>query len=131
MYKYLLVWLAMLVVSIANGAVRDFTYGRLMSERAAHQLSTLIGIVLLGLVMWAYVRRDPPRSARHALAIGLFWAVLTIAFEFLFFHYVGGHAWAALLANYDVLHGRVWVFVLIWVALAPLIFHFARRTVFV
>ncbi len=128
MLKYLLVWLAMLVVSIANGAARDFTYGRLMSERAAHQLSTLIGIVLLGLVIRAYVRRDPPRSARHALAIGLFWAALTVAFEFLFFHYVGGHTWAALLANYDVLAGRVWVFVLIWVAVAPLLFYAIRPT---
>jgi hypothetical protein len=52
---------------------------------------------------------------------------LTVAFEFLFFHYVTGHPWAELLANYDVRAGRTWVFVLVWVALAPYAFFRIRR----
>ena len=30
--RYLLVWLVMLAISIANGALRDFTYGKYFSE---------------------------------------------------------------------------------------------------
>jgi hypothetical protein len=52
---------------------------------------------------------------------------LTAAFEVLFFHYVGGRSWAQLLADYDVQHGRLWVFVLIWLAVAPYLFHRLRR----
>ena len=120
--KYLLAWLLMLMVSVANGAVRDFTYGRHLSEPAAHQISTVSGILLLGLVIWAFDRLAPPASAREAVAVGLFWAALTVAFEFLFFHFVGGRSWAELLANYNVLKGRVWVFVPAWVAVAPYVF---------
>lgn len=112
----------MLLVSIANGAVRDFTYGRHMPELAAHQLSTLSSVLLLAIVIRSFVRRYPPSSGKAALATGIFWMTLTIAFEFLFFHYAGGHTWEALLSNYNVLQGRVWVVVLAWVAIAPYVF---------
>lgn len=127
-WHHIAAWFLMLLVSIANGAARDFVYGQHMSELAAHQLSSAIGIVLLGVVIWAFGRAYPPSSGRHAIGIGLFWMALTIAFEFLFFHFIGGHSWSALLANYNILAGRVWVLVLLWIAVAPYVFfHFARR----
>lgn len=121
--RYLIAWFAMLLVSVLNGTVRDYTYGRHMPELFAHQLSTLIGIVLLGAVIRLYMRRWPFSSARQALGVGLFWMALTVAFEFLFFHYVGGHSWAVLLANYDLSEGRLWPLILLWVAFAPWLFH--------
>lgn len=127
MIAWALAWLAMLAVSIANGALRDFSYGRQMSELSAHQLSTLTGILLLGIVIWIYLRRRPPNSVRQAVTVGLGWMLLTVAFEFLFFHYVGGHSWAALLANYRIDQGRLWVLILLWIALAPLLFHRLRK----
>lgn len=122
MWKYLIAWFVMLLVSIANGSVRDLTYGKRMDELAAHQLSTVSGVLLLGVVIFGFVRRYPPSSGQKAVSIGLLWVALTVAFEFLFFHYVGGHSWVELLANYNVLKGRVWVFVPIWVAIAPYLF---------
>ena len=126
-WKYLAAWFVMLLVSVANGAARDFTYGKQMSELAAHQLSTVTSVLLLGLVIWGFVCRFPPSSARQAMAIGLGWAALAVAFEFLFFHFVGGHSWADLLANYNIFAGRVWVVVLLWVASAPYLFFRFRR----
>jgi hypothetical protein len=128
MRKYLSAWLVMLLVSIANGAVRDFTYGKHLDPLTAHQLSTVSSVLLLGIVIRAFVRRYPPSSSQQALLIGLLWTALTVAFEFLFFHYVGGHSWSELLANYNVLKGRVWIVVLVWVAIAPYVFlRFSRR----
>jgi hypothetical protein len=119
---YLWTWVVMLLVSVANGAVRDFTYGKRMNELAAHQLSTVTSVLLLGGVMWSCLRFYPPSSGEHAVVIGLVWALLTIAFEFLFFRVVGGHSWAELLGNYNVLQGRVWVVVVLWLATAPTLF---------
>ena len=72
--------------------------------------------------MWFFLRRRTPASGAAALGIGLLWMALTVAFEFLFFHYVGGHLWAALLANYNLAAGRLWVLVLLCLLLAPSLF---------
>ncbi len=123
----LIAWFAMLIVSIANGALRDLTYGKYIAVLHAQQLSTLISMVLLGVLIFAFVHRWPPASARQAWFIGLFWMLLTVAFEFIFFHFVAGHPWVELLANYDLLHGRVWVLLLAWIAIAPYLFHRIRQ----
>jgi hypothetical protein len=93
-----------------------------MDELTAHQLSTVSSVLVLGIVIWGFVQLYPPSSSQGAVSIGLLWMALTVAFEFLFFHYVGGHSWSELLANYNVLKGRVWVVVLVWVAIAPYVF---------
>lgn len=47
---------------------------------------------------------------------------LGVAFEFLFGHYVAGHSWERLLHDYNLVAGRVWLILLVWVALAPSLF---------
>lgn len=129
MGKYLAAWFVMLLVSVANGALRDFTYGKQMDVLSAHQISCVTGILLLGVVIAWFVRRYRPESGRHAILVGVFWMTLTLAFEFLFFHYVGGHPWPELWQSYDVLHGQMWPFVLLWVAVAPYVFFRLHRAV--
>ena len=121
--RYLYAWFVLLVAAMVNGALRDFTYGKHLPELLAHQLSCLSGIILFGVVFYQFVCRWPPASARQVLSIGLFWMSLTVAFEFLFFHYVAGHPWPELLANYDVTSGRLWPLILLWVAFGPYVFY--------
>ncbi len=97
--KYLAAWLVMLLVAVANGAGRDITYGLHVDELTAHQISTVTGILLLGLVIWLCSAVIPLSSGREAVSLGLFWAALTVAFEFVFFHFIGGQSWSELLAN--------------------------------
>ena len=121
--RYLYAWFVLLVVAMINGALRDLTYGKHVPELLAHKLSCLSGIILFGVVFYQFVRCWPPASARQVLSIGLFWMSLTVAFEFLFFHYVAGHPWPELLANYDVTRGRLWPLILLWVAFGPYVFY--------
>jgi hypothetical protein len=51
----MLAWFPMIVIAIANGVLREYGYGKRMRERAAHQLSTLIGIVLFGIYIWGVI----------------------------------------------------------------------------
>ena len=44
---------------------------------------------------------------------------MTVAFEFLFGHYVAKRPWRELLRDYNLFAGRVWLVVLVWVTLAP------------
>jgi hypothetical protein len=123
MVKYLLAWFPMVLIAIANGVLREKWYGRGLGELQAHQLSTMLCVLFFAVYIWGVVRIWQPRSARQALVIGLMWLGLTIAFEFLFGHYVAGLPWSRLLHDYDLLAGRVWVIALVWVWIAPLVFY--------
>lgn len=121
--RYVLAWFGLLVIAVANGALREAAFAESMSELAAHQLSTLIGSTALGAAIWFIVRTWPPASSAEALRIGLVWLVLTVAFEFFIGLVLAGRPLSEVLAAYDVQAGRVWVFLLIWIALAPLLFY--------
>jgi hypothetical protein len=123
MWKYVLAWLPMVFIAIAHGALREGWYGKHLSESQAHQLSTATGILLFGVYMWALMRLWRPVSAGQALTIGLAWLGMTVAFEFLFGHYVAKRSWSDLLHDYNLLAGRVWVVVLVWVTIAPSLFY--------
>ena len=127
MWKYVLAWFPMVAIAIANGVVREAWYGKYLSELAAHQISTLIAVILFGVYIWFIVRFWRPASAEAAIGIGLLWLAMTIAFEFVFGHYVAGHSWERLLHDYNLLAGRVWLLVLVWVAVAPYLFFRVRR----
>jgi hypothetical protein len=122
MWKYLVAWAPMVAIAVANGLVREAWYGKRISELRAHQISTASGLLLLGAYMWVIIRLWPPESLKEALAVGLIWLALTVTFELLFGHYVAGHSWGRLLRDYNVFAGRVWLLVLVWVAIAPYVF---------
>ena len=122
MWRYVLAWVGMLGIAIANGALRQATFGTVLPELRAHQLSTLIGSVLMGAFMWVVLRWWPPSSRREAIAIGLLWVSLTVAFEFFMGLVLLGRPVAQVLADYNVFAGRVWVLFLLWLTVAPWLF---------
>lgn len=124
---YLLGWLGLAVLAVANGVVREFSYGRWMSQLAAHQLSTLLAIVLTGLFAWGLHRRWPLQSRKLAWRVGAIWLCMTIAFEFGFGHWIAGHSWEKLLADYNIVGGRVWGLFLIWLFVLPPLLHAVNR----
>jgi len=117
--RYLAFWFVLAVIAVANGSLRQFVYGRYFSELAAHQISTVTGILLTGAAGWVMNILWPIESVRQALTIGIAWLAMTIAFEFGFGHYVAGHSWSRLFADYDLFAGRLWLLFLVWIAAMP------------
>lgn len=121
--KYMIAWVGMLIIAIINGAIREGGYKKFMGELRAHQVSTITAIILFGLFIWALTSIWPIHSAGQAIAIGLIWLVLTVAFEFLFGRCVMKHPIKKLLHDYNILAGRLWVLMLIWITIAPYLFY--------
>lgn len=124
--RYTLAWLILMVTAIINGAIRESVYKNSLGELHAHQLSTLTGIILFGVIIWSLSRLWPLASAKQAWTVGFIWLSMTIAFEFLFGHFVAGHPWSKLLHDYNIFAGRVWPLVLIWTTIAPYVFYKLR-----
>lgn len=118
-WRYIVSWLPGIPIAIANGILREVVYKARMDDLQAHQLSVVSFILLFGAYVWLILPWLKLSSRAEATRVGLLWLVLTVAFEFLFGHYVMGHAWKTLLHDYNLASGRLWVVVLIWIAIAP------------
>jgi hypothetical protein len=121
-WRYTVGWFVLLVAAIINGALREAVYKQSLGDLRAHQLSTLIGIILFGIIIWRMTRLWPLQSSKQAWMVGVIWVGMTICFEFIFGHYVMGNSWQRLLQDYNILEGRLWALVLIWTATAPYLF---------
>lgn len=112
-------WLGMLALAFANGTARALGYQPVVGETAARQIATASLIALLGGYVWLLHRRAPLPDRATSFAVGGAWALLTLGFEFGFGHYLQHMPWEALLADYDVTRGRVWVLVPIATLVMP------------
>jgi hypothetical protein len=119
--RAILIWLGILVLASANGAVRDLVLAPGLGDPLARAISTLVLCGLILLVTWRSIRWIGPRSRRDTLIVGLLWVVLTLAFEFLAGHYLFGKSWAMLLEDYDLSRGRIWILALLTTFAAPLL----------
>lgn len=128
LHTYILFWPVLMVLAIGNGVLREVMYGASITELQAHQLSTLSAILILTTAVILLSRYVAPSSSSQSALIGCAWLGLTLCFEFLFGRYVAGHSWSRLFQDYDLLSGRVWVVLLVWVTLLPYLAFKLRAT---
>ena len=113
------IWFGILVLASLNGAVRDLLLLPRLGDPAARAISTIVLCGLVLLVTWRTIRWISPRSRGEAVRVGILWVVLTLAFEFLAGHYLFHKPWTALLADYDLRSGRIWIMALLTTLIAP------------
>jgi hypothetical protein len=107
------------VIGIVNGAIREKGYAGRVGEENAQRISTASALVLFTAYFAALERRWPLATPREAAEVGAAWCAATVAFEFLFGHYVAGDSWEDLVKAYDVRTGNLWIAVPAWMAVGP------------
>jgi hypothetical protein len=119
------VWFGIMLLAILNGAARDILLVPRLGDLVARALScvTLAAVILL--VAWTSLRWMAPASIGDAWTIGAMWLAMTLVFEFLAGHYLFRTPWATLLADYNLLAGRLWILVLAATLVAPALAYFA------
>ncbi|RLI73103.1 hypothetical protein DRP04_16165 [Archaeoglobales archaeon] len=122
-YLYALgIWFIFVVAGILNGVFRESFITPKVGEHTGHILSTIILVCVILAVTYLFISSlEINYSKTSLLLIGAFWTILTILFEFGFGHYVMGHSWSKLFADYNILKGRVWSLVLLTTFIAPLL----------
>lgn len=110
-------WLAILVLAVANGALREAV---LIPKLGSAPGLILSGILLSGLVLGVAYLSLPWLHAqgRELIFIGLGWLVATLIFEFSF-GLLQGKPLSEILDAYTFNGGNIWPLVLLIVALAP------------
>jgi hypothetical protein len=117
--KALGLWLYILLFAILNGAVREAVLVPLLGQQVALPLSGVILSLLIFVVSLVFIRSLQVASVPRAWLVGAFWLTLTLAFEFLFGHYVLGASWVDLLASFSPENGNLWLLVLFSTLCSP------------
>jgi hypothetical protein len=116
-------WIILVILAILNGVLRESLITPRVGEQMAHVVSTIILICIFFIAIYLFFSNlKIDRSKTDLLLVGIFWVIITVAFEFLFGHYVMGHPWSKLVADYNILKGRLWPLVLLAVFIAPVLF---------
>ena len=119
--RTLAVWALLLPLMIGNGILREIALVPALGRRPADVVSAALGIAIILAVTRPFIRRATDTTVQALLRVSLVWLVLTVAFEFVFGHYVDGKSWAELAANYALWRGNLWPLVLASLVAAPFI----------
>lgn len=111
----------MILIAVLNGTARDLAYKKYVGELAGRQISTISLITLFGIYLGIVLKKYPLQSQTQALYVGLLWLILTLIFEFGLGKF-GGHSWSYLFDEYNIMKGRIWILIPIWIAVAPYLF---------
>jgi hypothetical protein len=105
------IWFVFSVIAVVCGAAREAILTPRTGPHIAHVVGSHVVIALFSIIISFYVGAIQA-SKVSLIRIGLYWLLLTVAFELFFGHYVMGRPWEAVLADYNLLRGRLWVLVL-------------------
>ena len=124
MFKIILMWFLFIPIPIINGILRESWYKKKVGEFGTN----IVGFLVLSSVFLLYTYfffRNQMASfgASKLFLIGTLWLGMTLLFEF-GMGIVSGRSWKYMLADYNVLKGRLWPLTLIIIFLAPLIIKF-------
>jgi hypothetical protein len=117
--RAVMIWFALLAIAVLNGTFRVAVLVPRYGEGVGHVISTLLLCVLITLLSWAAIGWVHPTTPAQAAAVGALWLVLTLVFELGFGHFVAHKTWPELLADYNILGGRIWLLVLLTTTAAP------------
>jgi len=116
----LAVWPLFLIIAVTLGVVREKWLAPGLGEQAAHVIGTLLFIASMLAIMWVFVSKINDFVERSDLwLIGLMWTLMTVCFEFGFFHFVAGVPMEKLVADYNLFAGRLWILVLLTTLCGP------------
>jgi len=117
--KALALWLAILALAIANGALREkILIPRLGSTTGLVSSGILLSAGIL-LVAWAGAPWYGSLTSWQWMLVGAFWLGLTLMFEFGFGRLVQHKTWGEMLEAYTFKDGNIWPLVLLVTLVAP------------
>lgn len=119
LFKIFFTWLAFVPIAVVNGSLRQLWYQKYTGELVGHQTSTLTGALAFVILTYFMIGDKAVKlSGEQLLGVGVFWLLLTIVFEF-GMGFVAGRSWSYMLADYNILEGRLWPLFLLVIVLTP------------
>lgn len=119
LWKAVLAWLAILVLAIANGALRETVLVPAFGPVTGLVASGVLLALAIFLVTFACARWLGLDSEHEAWRVGLLWLALTLLFEFAFGALVQHRTVQEMMEAYTLKRGNLWPLDLVATLVAP------------
>ncbi len=119
--RSLAIWLIFIMVECLNGMVRELWLVSSLGDLRAHQVSFVIGSLLILMFASIFVRWLRISNFSQAVSVGVLWVFLTVVFEIGLGRFVFGYSWGQIAADYDLSQGKLMSVGLLLLFLTPLI----------
>lgn len=121
-----LLWLPMILIAFANATLRELVFIKYYSEFQAHQLSTIVLIVLCTVYTWFVFPLLNIQYPTQAFKTGFIWVLLTIVFEFSLGR-LTNKSWEYLFQNYNLFAGYIWLLFIFCLLILPYLVYVFRN----
>lgn len=122
------VWIVIILAETVHGIARIQILEPSVGEFRARQMAVFSGAAIIFLVTRSLIRWIGANGPFALVAIGLFWMVLTIAFELLIGRFVFGFSWQRIAAEYDITSGSLMPLGLVFLVFCPLLASISRKS---
>ena len=115
-----LVWLVIIFAESIHGTLRQIFLAPLIGDFPARRIAFFVGMLLIFLIVYFFIRWIAAPTAKSLLLVGLLWAILTLFFEFALGFLILGYSRERVLEDYEVSRGGLMAFGLLFMTFAPL-----------
>lgn len=115
------VWVVIILAESLHGTARELWLKPLIGDFRARQLAFFSGMALILGIALLFVRWVRAENNHQWLRVGVLWAGLTLAFEFVLGRLVIGYSWERMLEDYNLLRGGLMGLGLIWLLFVPVL----------
>lgn len=119
--KASVVWIAIAILAMGNGILRESVLVPSIGQDAALPISGII----LSFIVFIVTYFTLPFFGKHDfityILIGFQWVLLTLLFDVVLGHYVMEKSWSTLLQMFNIMNGDLFILVLLTSLISPLI----------
>jgi hypothetical protein len=119
--KAIIVWFVFIVAESINGTVRMFWLVPLLGEIRAHQISFMMGALLILAIATIFIKWLHTSKTSELIKVGLLWLLLTVVFEIVLGRFILGYSWQRIAADYNLLQDGLMPMGLVFLVLSPVI----------
>jgi hypothetical protein len=118
--RALVVWLLIALAESVHGTLRELWVVPALGATAAHRVGFVVGAGIVLGIAWSTSRWLGATTRGAQLQVGALWLVLLLGFEVAIGR-ARGFDWPHIAAEFDPSQGRLMLFGLLWIGVAPLL----------
>ena len=118
-FRALAVLLVIIFAESVHGTLRQLFLAPLIGDFAARRIAFFVGISLIFLITYFFIRWINVPNVKSLFAVGLMWMILMTLFEFGLGLLVMNYSWARMFEDYDISRGGLMGFGLLFMIFAP------------